>query len=160
MTARSREVDFLSVKSVFRCPNCENEVTLNAGGTMGVYFAVGLLGTFILSFILWGSRGGYDLAASAKTLILLVLFTLPVWWAWFKARQYPVTGVRAITEEEKAVLSTVAEAEPLQRGLAFLDKLSPYKTFLIVLICVAVFLGAAALIGWINFTYFDDRLFG
>lgn len=161
MAAYSRQVDFLSIKSVYTCPNCKHEVMLNSGGAMGVYLAVALLATGMLSFIFWGSRDGYNGVVSLKTLAMFTLFASPVWWAAIKTCQYPVTGIRTVTQEEKTdALAESVAVEPLQKGITFMDRLSSLKAFVGVLIIVALFLGAAALIGWVNFTFFNDQLFG
>jgi len=161
MVSHHRRIDFLSVKSIFNCPNCNHETSLDPGGAAGVHLAAGLLATVILSFILWGSRGGYDRSDIIKTLILLTLFTAPAWLTALKMRQYPVTGLRSKTSEENEVLRPeTGSNDPLQRGIVRMNRLSPVTGFFGVLIFVTLFLGVATLIGWINFTYFDDQLFG
>ncbi len=161
MTCQSRRVDFLSVKSLFVCPNCEAEVTLHSGGAKGVHFAIGMLAAGFLPFILWGSRGGYTGIVILKTLGLIAFLTSPFLWATLIAQLYPITGTRSKTVQEEAAAQIDSTTDDLlKKGIASMDKLSPFRTFWAVLFFVALFLGVASLIGWINFTFFDDQLFG
>ena len=160
MICGSRRTGFLDISSHFICQDCGHKAALSAGGASGVYLAVAMLAAGILSFIFWGSRGGYDLAGVVKTLALFTVFSTPAWMASLQTRRYPVSGRRAATAEETADLTGEAAADPFQKGIRSLDRLGPKKAFGGVLLAVVLFLGAAALIGWVNFTFFGDRLFG
>ena len=123
MTSHERQMDFLRVKSVFECPNCQHKTILDASGATGVHLAIGILATAMLSYILWGSSEGYKGASIIKTLALLALFTAPVWLAAIKARKYMVTGVRPETleetpEEKIVLISEAGSNDPFQKGVA------------------------------------------
>ena len=167
MVSLTRQRDFLSVKSVFQCPKCAHQVVLaskitgrQGGGALGVSLAVGGLATAILSYILWGYQSGYSAIEAVKTLFLFVFFTSPIWWDLFQIQRYPVTGKREKVSTDLHNEGDPQLQDPLQKGISVLDGINASKGFFGLLLAVSLFLGIAALIGWINFTYFDDNLFG
>ncbi len=148
MRSDSRDIEGFATANHFICPDCGHETKIASPGSSGFYLAIGLVATAAIVAVMASSKGlsqGEGIFAA----VLFAFFTTPSMLEIVTRWRHPVTGRREASATEVND-QMEAPADPLQKGITWLDAFGFLKTFLGVFVFIAlwlVFWGAVGLIG-------------
>lgn len=148
----SRKMQIYNTVVSYKCDHCDHKVELQPAASIGVNMTVGALAlAFWASIIFSGNSGPGAIELSIFIIaILLWLFTIvgPILVHFQNPR----------VDDAKTPVSDISvdgsNAHMLKRPILWLEKLGFLGGLIAPLIFIGGFLGIAAFIGYINFTYF------
>ena len=157
MLPNSRSFTGIETTITYTCPACEATVEIQSLGQAGLKLAVGLILAVVVTFIALDSPGSWAVSDyflySAFMLVVLYLpasILIPhLTHRVTGERDIPTTGLDFNTGDVDQAIQ-----DPVQQGIIRFEKFSFLGGFLAPLFFIAAVLGAATLIGMINFYYF------
>ncbi len=152
-----RKMEIYNSVYSYKCTNCQHEVELVPPGSLGVQTTIGLLFAVAIWFLFMDDHGSWPgpvqivvLAGVVSVLPLMTIFQLR------KHRQYPLVERDAKPKH----LDVEETANITKKPVMWIESLGFLGGVLAPILLIIVVLVVAALIGYINFTFFDDKLFG
>ncbi len=148
----SRRLQIYNSVICYKCSKCEKDVELIPLASIGVLLVVGLLALGFWGMILFsgpGQPGTISLIIFASA--SLSLFGTTAAQA-LKHRRYPVSRNNA---SPPISLEISSGSHVAKRAILWVEKLGFVAGMLAPIIFIALILGIAAIIGYINFTYFE-----
>ncbi len=151
MDLRSRDMKIYNTELRYQCTTCGEEATLVPLSSIGVNTTVGFL-----ALAIWGTILFWDIAGPG--IIGLSIFAIAVLaWAGIAFSQFAAHYRYPLSEtEERGDIPAPSENDHAAQGLiVWIESLGVVAGFFAPVFLIAVVLGAATLIGYINFTYFS-----
>ncbi|PCI34453.1 MAG: hypothetical protein COB54_01315 [Alphaproteobacteria bacterium] len=157
MMPDSRGFTGMETTVTYLCPTCEATVEIQSMGQAGLKLAVGLIVLAVVTFMVLENPGPWDmvdyLLYSGFVFVVLYLpasILIPHW-------AHRVTGERDMAADSldfgtDDFARTIQD--PVQKGIIRFERFGFLGGFIAPLIFIALVLGAATLIGMINFYYF------
>ncbi len=133
----------------YKCENCQHEVELVPTGSIGVQISLGLA----LAFVIWGifyfDRYNTALDWVWFAVVASVLPAMALFQLWKHRRYPPVEPGNAALSLEVSETSAITK-----KPVLWVESLGLLAGLLVPILFIAAFLGIAAAIGLVNFTYF------
>lgn len=159
MMPDSRTFTGMETTIIYKCPACEHTVEIKSLSQAGLMSALGAVILSVITFIMVEDPMAWDVSDTLWYLFFLALILLVPVSILLPHWAHPVTG------EQETTLANVDFndegfiedfKDPVQRSIIKLEKHGFWRGFLTPIIFIVLFLGAAAIIGYINFTYFGN----
>lgn len=145
----SRKMELYNSVYKFECSNCGEKVDIVPQGSIAMQFTVSALFAGFVWFVFMegGQNGWIDYIAYS-----MVVLALPIMSAMQLQTHYdnPVVDKQA----KKVHLTMEKSASLTQKPVTFVENLGFLAGLLAPLLVIAVVLGIAAAIGYVNFTFF------
>lgn len=135
------------------CRNCGEKVSVTPTASIGILITVGLLALGFWYFILFGRNNFYDLYTVIAFGVAVAAFLFVTIPPILVHVMNPIARTQKL--EELNIELTNGEQHIAKRPILWLERLGMVAGLLTPLIFIAVFLGAAALIGYVNYTFFE-----
>ena len=139
----------------FKCSNCDFEIDVTTGAGQGYTVAMYSMFMLIVYFLFLGgfNHKAWDLSDYVIFYVLGIGGLWPIYFGFKENRANPVVGedIERVGDFDESKLSFIHKI--LAKNYFIIGFLTPY-------IFVSLFLGFFAIIGFINYTFFDDKLFG
>lgn len=150
MRTDSRELEGFATANHFICPGCGHEVKLASPGSSGFYLALGLVATAAIVAVMAAAKG-LDTTEVVIAGLLLAFFTTPALLEIIARWRHPVTGT---WEPDAPGEEGSLPADPLRRGITWLDAFSFFKSFFGVFVFLILWLLFWSAVGLIHDTFF------
>ena len=131
-----------ATKTLFTCPNCGHEAAFATPGSSGFYLAAGLVATAAVTAVMALTKD-YGQIERIITAALLAAATAPSAIEALQRRRYPVTG------EIQDTPAPPRPSDPVQKGVALLDRFRFAGGFFGVFVVLLLWLTFWGAIGWI-----------
>lgn len=147
----SRELSGFNTVVQYQCSNCQSALSLTPAGSIGAVTTVGVLGLIFWAVILLRGDGSPDSLAwtvyGAAVAALLWITAIP---AFVSLKNPPVQS------GEQADVAFEPPSDFVQKIVILVERVGFLAGLLMPIVVVGVVLSFAALIGFINFTYFGN----
>ncbi len=147
----------------YKCSNCGHEIELTPVASYGAMTTLGFFGALFVWFIFMDDHGDWpgpnNMPTIFQGLILLAIISFFPVQALLEKRKhtrYPIIE----SKDQPPPLAIEKTGHVGQRLILFIEKTGFIGSMLAPIIIATLILGTAAIIGFINFTYFDNNLFG
>jgi len=147
----------------YKCSNCQHEVELEPYGSLGFQITLGLLFVPVVWFLFMDDHGDWpswsNMPTLIETLILLAIvlfFPMLTFFEMRKHARYPLVDSDGPREHFDLAPSKAITKAPVM----WIEKFGILGGMLAPILIIIVVLGLAVLLGYINFTFFNDNLFG
>jgi len=159
MVPDSRTFTGMETTILYKCPACDHTVEIKALSQAGFMAAVGAVILAFITFIMVEDPMPWEVSDYLWYLFFVALvFFVPV-LTFHPHWKHPVTG-EAETSSAKVDFEDESYIEdfkdPVQRSIIKLEKHGFWRGLLTPIIFIVLFLGAAAVIGFINYTFFGN----
>ncbi len=150
MSPVERKMEIYNSVYIFKCENCRHEVELEPSASIGSKISLGL----VLAFVVWGIFyfDQYNTATDWVIFAVVVSFLpgLALYQLW-KREKYPVVeGGENVEPLELSPTQAITK-----KPVLWLEGLGMLGGLLAPLLFIIAFLGVAAIIGFINFSFFQ-----
>lgn len=148
----SRSLQIYNSVIQLECEGCGEKVSVTPVASIGILISVGLLALGFWYFILFGHNSYFDIytvMAFGVAVAAFLFVTIPTILVHV---MNPIAKHQNF--EEPDIEITHGEKHIAKRPIIWLERLGMIGGFLAPLIFIAVILGIATLIGYVNFTYF------
>jgi len=159
MMPEDRKFTGMETTITYRCSSCDAVAEIRSLSQAGFMAALGALVLTVVTLIAVQGPGYWDMNDYLLYLLFVcAVFGVPVYFLlphWL----YPVTGEAETTAtnvdfEDESFIE--GYSDPIQRGIIKLERHGFWRGFFTPIIFIVLFLGTAAIIGYINFTYFGN----
>jgi len=138
----------------YKCSNCQHEVELVPPASSGMQLSIGLMVAAAVWFIFFGDNMP---KLSSLAIYLVVMGIVPGMALYNLWKQYSY-GI--VDNNMSPAEMEVDDTKKIPKSpIVWVEKRGLLGGFLVPVVLVIVVLGAAAILGYINYTYFDDKLF-
>lgn len=135
-----------------RCTNCSAEIDITALASIGIVITVGLMALLFWGYILFHDSGGTGLFAQILYGFAVVgLISVTALPAYMNFKNPPVMGC-----DLESVASESTGNDAMKRAVIWVENAGFLGGLLLPILVVGAILSLAALIGFINFTYFGN----
>ncbi len=158
-----RKMEIYNSVYAYKCSNCQHEVELEPYGSLGFQVTLGFLFAPVVWFLFMDDHGDWPSWSNMPTLIeagilLIIVLFFPV-LTLLEMRKH--ARYRLVDRNEVREHMEVSPTPHIgKKPILWIEKLGFFGGLLAPIIIIVVVLGIATIIGFINFVYFDDQLFG
>lgn len=149
----SRSLQIYNSVIQHECEGCGEKVSVTPAASIGILITVGLLALAFWYFILFGRNSFYDLYTIIAFGVAVAAFLFVTIPPILVHVMNPIA--KGINTEEPNIEITSGEKHIAKRPILWLERLGMIAGMLTPLIFIAIFLGIAALIGYVNYTFFE-----
>lgn len=151
----ARKMDFYNSVYHYKCSKCEHEVELVPLASIGVQITIGLLVAIVVWFIFFTKNSSHDLL---NLILFFAVMSIVPGMALYQLWKHYSYGV--VDYSKTRTHMDVDETKNITKSpVVWVEKFGFLGGLLAPIALIVVVLGTAAVIGFINFTYFDDDLF-
>lgn len=136
----------------YQCDTCSKEIKITPMGSTGMLITVGIIAIGILAYLQLsgsGQPGLLNYAIVAFTIICLAAITVP---QLLTHQRYPILHAENTHELQ---INNEFSKHILAKPISLIERLGFLFGLLAPVLFIACVLGGAALIGYINFTFFN-----
>ena len=138
----------------YKCSNCQHEVKLTPPASSGMQLSVGLMAAAAVWIIFFGDNMP---KLSSLAIYLVAMGVVPV-MALYKLWKH--FSYRVVDSSAGPAKMEVDDTKKIPKSpIVWVEKRGLLGGFLMPVLLVMVVLGTAALLGYINYTFFGDKLF-
>ena len=145
-----RKMEIYNSVYVYRCASCQNEVELVPQGSIGAQFSLGMVFAVVIWGIFYFDRYNTVTDWVIFAVVVSVMPGMALFQLW-KHRRY-----QAVESPESVASLEVSETAAItKKPVMWVEGLGILAGMLAPILFIAAFLGIAAIIGFINFTFFQ-----
>ena len=160
---QKRKMEIYNSVYAYKCSNCQHEVELEPYGSMGFQITMGLLFAPIIWFMFMDDHGNWpsldNLPSVVEAIILLAIvlfFPILTFFEMRKHARYPLVDASAARDHFEMAPTKAITKKPVM----WIETFGILGGMLAPIFMIIVVLGIAALLGYINFTFFNNQMFG